>query len=111
MFLAVALSVCASVAVFGPGGHEPSAQDGRGLPAGISRLALQARVSASDDPLLVRVPSTRALRWASALALGLLLFLAAAQRVAVREHGRPRQRTSAASALSRAPPHAIATLS
>ncbi len=59
LVVAVGLSLCATLAALGwANSASPVASPDRGLPAGVSPLAVQARVSASDDPLLVRVPTT-----------------------------------------------------
>jgi hypothetical protein len=110
--VALGLSACATLGVFGwANAAAPAVRSARGLPAGVSPLAVQPRVSASDEPLLVRVQSTRAPRWAIAFGIGALLIVTAIGRRAARERGHAWRSARAASALGRAPPRAVLTLS
>jgi hypothetical protein len=106
VLVSVGLSLSATLALFEWANSTApiSFSTGRALPAGVSPLAIQPRVTASEDPLLVRTANTRAPRWSGALALGVLLLVAGAGRTAASDEKGSRRHASLASALSRAPP-------
>jgi hypothetical protein len=113
VFVAVVLSACAALAAFeGFSNGDAMSRSGaaaRGLTPGIGPMALQARLdSVSDESLLVRAAGRRGSVRAGALGLGLLVALAAARRATANGRRGSRQRTSMASASSRAPPATVA---
>jgi hypothetical protein len=79
-----------------------------GLPAGVGRMALQARLdSVADDLLLMRTASGRGRLRVGALALGLFVALAASRRATASVPARWWRRSPMVSASSRAPPRAL----
>jgi hypothetical protein len=109
VLVAVVLSASAALAA----GEAIFDRDGRattavgGLPTGVGRMALQARLeSVADDLLLMRTASSRGRLRVGALALGMFIALAAARRATVAPSPRPWRRSAMVSASSRAPPGA-----
>jgi hypothetical protein len=103
--LSASAALAAGEAVFDRDAAGRSAPAAEGVPTGVGRMALQARLdSAKDDLLLMRTASSRGRLRVGALALGLLVALAAARRATVCVPARSWRRSSMVSASSRAPP-------